>query len=466
LLSLVSLALTLGGASVAFWLVLQRRKVVSAFGGTGSAAAIIGFALVTNLAAIVAPERGSLIMGVSAFLLLAWMAVSSSPRSLLGPSDSWLRVSWLASGLLILWCFAVDSLVGHGVYGSRFMAYAAAAVLFAAVGLMSGRIRVGASALMYTGLCLLSALTIPTYWAPDSWRRCTAGDLEKCSIAGALFKSFYDSENYIAILASFAFVACLGATRGAVRLAIGSFCLLVIISTGSRSSFLGIGAAGLWQLGALVLERRRRRFHVPIGICLSVAVTAVGLATYLMWSASPGTLSNRGRIWMSARDYLSEMAITGVGVSKWYFLREIGDSPQHFFHSGYVAVLFSGGFIALGAWTLWATALLRGAVHDGRAFSAKGPLVLLLVYSLTEVVWNPISVDGLSWIFVALMLTQSAELGQSPDRPGKDGPILSGTTGALERPKVPGGTNRQRLGVELSRRKVLRAGLVQQGQRQ
>jgi hypothetical protein len=52
---------------------------------------------------------------------------------------------------------------------------------------------------------------------------------------------------------------------------------------------------------------------------------------------------------------------------------------------------------------LWSYAMLRAGVLDGRAWSCAAPVVWVLAYSQTEVIWNPFAVDGLSWIF--LMLT-------------------------------------------------------------
>jgi O-antigen ligase len=125
-----------------------------------------------------------------------------------------------------------------------------------------------------------------------------------------------------------------------------------------------------------------------------------------MYTATRTTLSIRGNIWKTARDYMDERFFTGVGISKWYLLRDAGEAPYHFFHAGYVLVIFSGGLIGLTLWGLWVTALLSGRVNDGKAFTAKAPIILFLLYSLTEVVWNPLSVDGLSWILLGFMLTQ------------------------------------------------------------
>ncbi|SCF40814.1 O-antigen ligase like membrane protein [Micromonospora purpureochromogenes] len=427
MVTLFGLLLTAGGVATAAWLVAARRKVAAAFGDSRTALAFVAFAVLANAAPVLAGDRSSALIGLLVLALLAW-AVRSGRRSLRGSPDRWLRISWWSIAALLLWCLAVDALVGSGLYGPRLVAYTAAGLLLLAGVLLAAGTALSVRALAYTGLAVLSVMTIPTVFFDQAWRTCTAGKLEKCSVAGALFKSFFESENYIAMIATFTLVAGLCALRRAELLATTAFCLLIIVATGSRTSYLALAAAGAWLAGSYLIERGRRFTRIHLALCLTVVLTFLTAATYLMWTADRTTLSNRGNIWIHAREYLADMKATGVGVSKWYYLRDVGEAPTHFFHSGYVLAIFAGGFVALAIWGLWATALLRGAVSDGRAFTGKAPVVLLLVYSVTEVVWNPLSVDGLSWIAIALMLTRSvaAPAGALPapgpvdavDRPG------------------------------------------------
>lgn len=421
--TLFGVLLSGGGVAVAVWLIRARRAVTASFGSSGTALALIGFAVLANAAPVLAGDRSSAIIGVLVFGLLIWLIVSRR-WGLRGPSEIWPRISLVMAGVLLVWCFSVDAVAGSGVYGLRLPAYAAAGLLLLAVWLMSAGTTVSLGAMAYTGLAVLSLLTIPTAFYGQAWRACTAGKLEKCSLAGALFKSFYNSENYAAMIASFTLVAAVCAMRRAELLAVASFCLVVIVATGSRTSYLAIAAVGIWVLGALLLERRPYP-QINFGLCVALVVGAVGTATYLTWSASRTTLSNRGNIWTHVRDYIVGAEGTGVGVSKWYYLRDIGEAPPHFFHSGYVLAIFSGGLIALTLWGLWLATLLRRTVVDGRAFSAKAPMVLFVLYSFTEVVWNPLSVDGLTWIFIMLVLTTSASAPTDPAR---------GTVEAVDRP--------------------------------
>ncbi|RAO43178.1 putative peptidoglycan O-acetyltransferase YrhL [Micromonospora noduli] len=412
--------LTVGGVAVALWLVRVPRNIAAAFGDRATAVVLIGFAVLTNAAPALVGDKSSALIGVLLIALLAWLVLSG--RAVLrGPSDVWLRISIAMAGALLAWSTGVDALTGSGFYGSRLPAYAAAALVLLAVWLMAARTAVSVRAVAYTGLAVLALLTIPTALYEQSWRACTGGQLEKCSLAGALFKSFYDSENYVAMIASFTAVAAVSGLRRWERWSAVAFCLLIIIATGSRTSFLALAAVGGWLLGASLLERRRAYAQINFAFCVALVVGAVGAATYLTWSASKTTLSNRGNIWVHVRDYIAGSEVTGAGVSKWYYLRDIGDAPHHFFHSGYVLAIFSGGFVALTLWGLWLAALLHRPVVDGRAFSAKTPLVLFVIYSFTEVVWNPLSADGLTWIAMLLMLT--ASVSASSARTSVPGPV-------------------------------------------
>ena len=135
----------------------------------------------------------------------------------------------------------------------------------------------------------------------------------------------------------------------------------------------------------------------------AISSTAVLFAVYQIYTADPGTLSRRGSIWIAVREALDGWALTGIGVSKWAALQDIGESPQHFFHSTYALFLFAGGAIAVVLF--WLVELLD-APGVGRwtiaPRSGAALVVLVLVYSQTEVIWNPLAVDGLTWIYVLL----------------------------------------------------------------
>ncbi|MGC5050446.1 O-antigen ligase family protein [Micromonospora sp. DT48] len=432
--TLFGVLLSLGGLAVAAWLVAARQSVVAAFGGGGNALALIGFAVLANAAPVIAGDRSSALIGVLVLALVVWLLVAGRER-FTGPPGVWRQVCLALAGALLVWCVSVDVFTGEGVYGSRLPAYGTAALLLLAVWFAGGGTTVSLGAMAYAGLAVLSLLTIPTVLYGQAWRSCTSGQLEKCSVAGALFKSFYESENYIALVTSFTLVAVACALRGTQRWATAAFCLLVIVATGSRTSYLAIAAVGVWVAGALLIERRRQYSRIHLALCAALVAGAATTAAFLTWSASRTTLSNRGNIWIHAREYIAGSEITGVGVSKWYLVRDIGEAPHHFFHSGYVLAIFSGGFVALALWGLVLVALLRAPVVDGRVLSAKAPVVLFMIYSFTEVVWNPLSVDGLTWIFALLVLTTSASTPTDAESVGR-------AAAGAGRPRLPVGLRR------------------------
>ena len=325
----------------------------------------------------------------------------------MGGADPVRRAAWYATGALIGWCFVVDVNLGHGVYQDRYLAYGAGAVVWLATGLLAGQVGTALAAWAYAGGGLMSLLTLTTVVDTSLWAGCMHGDFEKCSPAGALFRSFASSENYVAILAGFTIVAAVAALHGRARLVIAVHSGVVMVATGSRTGTLAVGAALLVVLIGRVVESRGAVVRLPRRVCVAVALLSCGAGVYLVLTSASDTLSRRGAIWVAVRRHLGDDLLTGVGVSKWGYYQGVGQSPQHFFHSTYALVLFAGGFVGIALLACWSYLVLRRTVSDGRAATAAAPAVLLLVYALTEVVWNPVAFDGLSWMVVALLCTGS-----------------------------------------------------------
>jgi hypothetical protein len=204
------------------------------------------FAVIANLAPVAGASRTSPVIGLSMGGLSVWAAImwfrAGRPFTL-GPRDIWLRISWLMIAVLLIWCVVVDSIVGSGIYGLRLIAYGSAFLFWLCLGLIASRATISMLAVAYWGLIVLAVLSIPALFYSDGWRRCTTGALEKCSLADGLFKSIYDSENYIALLASVTLIACVCSMRRLELLAGAAFCVLIIVATGSRTSMLAIAAA-------------------------------------------------------------------------------------------------------------------------------------------------------------------------------------------------------------------------------
>jgi hypothetical protein len=158
---------------------------------------------------------------------------------------------------------------------------------------------------------------------------------------------------------------------------------------------------------------------MPVAAAATISSTAVLFAMYQIYTADSSTLSRRGSIWIAVREATDGWLLTGVGLSKWGALQDVGESPQHFFHSTYALFLFSGGIVAVVLFWVWSFAMLRAKAPNGRARSNAALVVLILAYSQTEVIWNPFAVDGLTWIYVLLICGGLASVPQPTARPSR-----------------------------------------------
>ena len=138
-----------------------------------------------------------------------------------------------------------------------------------------------------------------------------------------------------------------------------AFCFLVIACTGSRTALLTIAVMCLYCLVARWWDRRRPQERMPVAAAATISSTAVLFAMYQIYTADSGTLSRRGSIWIAVREAIDGWLLTGVGLSKWGALQDVGESPKHFFHSSYALFLFSGGIVAVALFWLWSFAMLR-----------------------------------------------------------------------------------------------------------
>ena len=141
------------------------------------------------------------------------------------------------------------------------------------------------------------------------------------------------------------------------------------------------------------------------------------LRDVLIYTADSDTLSRRGSIWIAVRHAIDGWTLTGMGVSKWAALQNIGQSPQHFstppMRSSCSPVERSqsrcsgcGGIRCFEVRAL-----------DDRPRSGAALVVLVLIYSQTEVIWNPLAVDGLTWIYLLMTCGGLASVSRHAARP-------------------------------------------------
>jgi len=437
--SLFAVSLSALALATLVLLCTRRHAVVRLLGGPAPFAALFCLAVGANATLVFLPADGprsqALVAVAVCFVILAGFATNGSNRP--GGVDRRQRNAWWTLGALVAWCFFSDALVDGGIYGgSRWFTYAAAAAVWAGVGALASAGALRPAGFAYLGAMVLCLLTVPAAVDDASWAPCTTGSLEKCSVAGALYRSFASSENYIAILAAFTFVAAVTALTGGARNLIALHALVTLVASGSRTGEISVVAT----LGVVVLLRlaHRRAPARPAGArgvpgpLIALGVAAVGaFAVRLILTAPPEALSRRGAIWAAVRDPLDRHPATGVGVSKWAYYQEFGESPLHFFHSGYALVLFSGGFVGCALFSLWIGWIIAGANRGEHAVPVTALATLLALYSVTEVVWNPLAVDGLTWIAlgIASIGTRSPTAEDSGTRQAAAGTL----TGTAER---------------------------------
>jgi O-antigen ligase len=359
------------------------------------------------------------------FVVLAAFAVSGTDTP--GGVDPRQRKAWWTLGALVVWCFFSDATIDGGIYGgSRWFTYAAAAGVWLGVGMLAGLGTLRPAGFAYLGAMVLCLMTLPAAVDDASWAPCTTGSLEKCSVAGALYRSFASSENYIAILAAFTLVAALTALTGRDRTLIATHALVTLVASGSRTGEISV-VATLGVAAVLFLARRRATTRPPgrglvAAPVVAVSVAAVGaFAVRLILTAPPEALSRRGAIWAAVREPLDRHPVTGVGVSKWAYYQEFGESPLHFFHSGYAMLLFAGGFVGCALFSLWIFWIIAAAARGEHALPVTALAILLALYSVTEVVWNPLAVDGLTWI--AMGIASIGSLSRAPARTATRRPV-------------------------------------------
>lgn len=371
-------------------------------GGVWSFCAVAVVALGANAVIAGLPGRTSYPLGLTAVAFLVLACAAARPDDVVGGSHKWQRLGWWTYGVLLIWCFVVDVTVGIGMVGDRWMTYGAALIIWVGTGLLAGTASLRPDAFAYTSATLLALMTVPTVVVNSFWTSCST-QFDKCSPAGALFRSFATSENYIAIVAAFTLVSALTALRGAVRILAMLNAAIVIVATGSRTGMIAVLVSAAVALALAMYRRHLRRLaRLPAAMCFAAAAATVLVAAYLLFTADRETLSKRGAIWLAVRSHIEGHLIEGVGVSKWALLEDLGESPQHFFHSGYALALFSGGLVAMTIFGAWLCCLLRSA-RGVEGVNVMVPLVALFsVYSLTEVIWNPLAVDGLTWLAVSL----------------------------------------------------------------
>jgi hypothetical protein len=262
---------------------------------------------------------------------------------------------------------------------------------------------------------------------------------DKCGLLGFNFRGIFHHPNAFAIFVTLAMPFVYIGFASWEGPALSVYLLGLVLIGGSRTG----SAAAVVTFVALMLVRPniRRPVWAPIRtvfLYVVLAVTAVaGLALPLTMN-DPEFLSDRGNMWMLARDQLSEAAtlLYGTGMLGWKHVGEadlIHISMSYSAHNQWIHVLYTTGLIGLVLFVGALAVLIRQA---GRAYSLIIGCVLLpvAILSITERPWPVDTADWVMWVVPGALL--SYPVARRPSGPeGTRNP--SGSGESIARWRVP-----------------------------
>lgn len=341
----------------------------------------------------------ALVVGGVVISTVAMLSLTGSART---PLRLAVLIPALVSGVAFFANAANNPSLGTLTQLGRF----APIVYWIAVGLFFAVGQISLSTLSLAFGVALSATAILTPFVGGAARAC---DIFKCGPFGYIFTGPFDSENFLAKLASFALLIAIFAPRSRHTLVVGLLAAVLLLPTASRTSLFALAAALVF---GWLMRNRTAATHRAAMWLLAVAA-AIG-SWILVSTASAQDFSNRGWIWAQTLRAIGEEVWLGRGVDRWNQLQQIGALPQHFPHNQYLLLLFSGGVVCAAVFMIMMGALGAGWESGPREAAARDGLFFLFsVVGLTEVMWNPSTVDGTAFS-VAALLAATAARSQSP----------------------------------------------------
>lgn len=221
----------------------------------------------------------------------------------------------------------------------------------------------------------------------------------KCGVFGYIYLGPFPSENYFAKVAAIAFIVALFSTATALRWFTLALCLIVLVAATSRTAILAI----VVSVGIALVVGRARRPLRAVAVWL-VSISTVAISAYVVLTASPTDFSNRGWIWTRTVKAIDDDYWLGLGVDRWYTYQNIGLLPDRFPHNQYLLIVFCGGIVCALLYFWVVTALGQQMVDSGDAVTmGVGVFTYISFSGLTEVMWNPSTVDGTSFTMAVLV---------------------------------------------------------------
>lgn len=338
-----------------------------------------------------------------------------------GPRRALSSTSILLVFILWAWLFAVNIALNRHIMGaSSIVLRLAPGLVWIALLLVWNSIPLDRAMLASVATLALTIPGIMVQFSSDSWRPC---DVTKCGIFDGMLRGPYSSENYMGLQISFLTVlhiSTFGFRRSVYLLPLSVAWLLATASrTALYALIAALAVAFLLHCGSKVVKTTRR-FAESMNRALATAVPLcfIIIAAQLTSTDDRHAFSGRGLAWQRGRELLREHQLVGLGADAWNINQGIGLlPPQLGAHSVYLYLAFSGGVVAILLFGLLMRSILISSLEvGGQAVSSVSLVFAFLTLGLLEIVWNPMTIDGFTWIALALLV--------SPDGAG-GGVVLS-----------------------------------------
>lgn len=225
----------------------------------------------------------------------------------------------------------------------------------------------------------------------------------KCGEIGLLFAGAANHGNGLGLALVLALPFVLLAFTGRSRLVLAGFLLVLIVATGSRSA---IAASGVVVVAALICrpgygpEGRTQGRNRKTLLILLVAGVVTGFVLPFVVDTR-GAFTNRGYLWMIAREEIAARPWLGAGSEAWahaYQTGAFGAAAGYSTHNQWIDVLYVGGMVALGLVGV-ATLLLLARAEGLHSWAA---LFILLTIAWMGVLERVVSLNGIDWMVWAL----------------------------------------------------------------
>jgi hypothetical protein len=280
-------------------------------------------------------------------------------------------------------------------------------------------------------LITISALAVALPLFPSWFGEC---DHFKCNALNAILHGPFVSGNILGVWTATCAALLLASTRLSARMVVVLvFLSFVVYAVYSRTAQIAVVITALFVVGERFI-RASKREPLPFGqraavMALLVSAVPLAIGLYFVFGSNPSDFSSRGDTWARGREAVSKYVLTGRGIDSWHELQDSGLFGRWFrtlfTHSEPLLIYFSGGVIALvlffaSMYSVTYASILR---YQSLARGAAVPLAFGIL-GLFEAVWNPLTVDESTWVFLAI-ITGTAVSSEFRNHPAPRRPVLA-----------------------------------------